>query len=168
MRLLSGPRKVTQMHAFSLIELMVVVAIVGTLSMVAVPSYKTQVLRSEIASLMPVADALKISIMEQHTYGVVFGATEDVQIAVAASDKPKYLGELVRTFYGCISVNYDLNQLGLESGSGEELSLVLCPTSDATTGIVSWSCGYSATTTVGYATYLPAACRQAVVEDTTF
>src|SRR3990167_1961242 len=127
MHCVSGPKKVTQMHAFSLIELMVVVAIVGTLSMVAVPSYKTQVLRSEVASLMPVADAIKISIMEQHTYGVTFGATEEVQIAEAATDKPRYLAELVRTFYGCISVNYDLNQLGLESGGGEELSLVLCP-----------------------------------------
>lgn len=158
--------KMANIHAFSLIELMVVVAIVGTLSIVAVPSYQTQMMRSRIAALMPLADSMKVSVMEEHSYGTVFGLTEEDIIAANATSKPQYLDNMVRTAYGCIQIQYDTSALGLDSGS--ELSLVLCPVTDNDSGLVSWNCGYSVTTDVDYAKYMPGNCRQVVTQDTEF
>lgn len=154
------------LSAFSLVELMVVVAIIGMLAVVATPSYSNYVLRSRVASLLPLVESVKIEVMEGHSFGTTFGATTDVHIASGASNKPQYLDQLVRHNYGCVMVDYDLTQLGLESGGGEALELMVCPT--AGSSVVTWNCGYSASTTVAYATYLPAQCQQASVTDTTF
>lgn len=152
--------------AFSLIELMVVVAIISMLAVVATPSYSNYVMRSRVASLLPLVESVKIEVMEGHSFGTTFGVTSEVHIASGASDKPEYLDQLVRHNYGCVMVDYDLTQLGLESGGGEALELMVCPS--AGSSIVTWNCGYSASTTVAYATYLPAQCQQAVVTDNTF
>ncbi len=46
------------MRGFSLIELMVVIAIVAILSAVAVPAYKNYVLRTKVLNAIQVPDAL--------------------------------------------------------------------------------------------------------------
>lgn len=159
---------VTRVHAFSLIELMVVVSIVAILSAVAVPSYKNEVLNSQVASLIPILDSVKLDVMEQHNFGTVFGATQEVQIASDATTKPKFLGQLIRDSYGCVTVEYDLNQLGLDSSSGQKLSLVVCPLKDSSNTVVTWNCGYSSDTTTAYQNYVPSSCRQVVTYDSTF
>lgn len=163
-----GPnRKLSHIHAYSLIELMVVVSIVGILSTVAVPSYKDYVVKSKVVSLMPLTDAFKVAILERHNLGTVYGATQDIKIAAAATGKPANLQQLAIENYGCLQIDYDLAQLGLANGSGEELSLVVCPNDDVENTIM-WNCGHTATTTLDYVDYLPVNCQQEVVADTSF
>jgi hypothetical protein len=135
-------------------------------SVLAVPAYTKEMVTSRIASLMPLAEGLKVDIVEQHSYGVVFGNTTEVQIAAAAPDKPKYLESLVRDVYGCITINYDTAELGLDTA--EDLALVYCPTNDVDGGVISWGCGYSAGSEATYSIYLPTNCRQVITTDTTF
>lgn len=155
-------------HAFSLIELMVVIAIVGVLSTVALPSYKSYMIRAKVVSLMPLADTLKIDISMQHITGVVYGTTNNVTlIATGASNKPRNLNQLLITNYGCIQIDYDLAQLGLANGGSDALRLAICPSK--TNGNITWNCGYDTGTTVAYATaYLPSNCTAAVTKDTSF
>ena len=56
----------TLSKGFSLIELMIVVAIVGILAAVAVPSYRDYVIRSKIAEAFAVLEPMKTEAVEQY------------------------------------------------------------------------------------------------------
>jgi len=155
-----------QTHAFTLIELMVVIAIVGMLAVVATPSYQDYMVRSRIASVLPVVDGFKIDVMTAHNLGTTFGATTEVQIASASSGKPEFLDELTRANYGCLQVDYDVADLGLDNGGGQVLELMLCPID--TGDVIVWDCGHTVATESTYVEYLPANCQQASTNDTTF
>jgi type IV pilus assembly protein PilA len=58
-----------QSAGFTLIELMIVVAIIGILAAVAIPAYQSYIARSQMAEALSLADGIKTSVAE------VFGQT---------------------------------------------------------------------------------------------
>lgn len=154
-----------QLQAFSLLELMTVVGIIAIVAAATIPNYKGHVVRSRISTLMPIIENYKNDVITDIGQGVLYGNTVSTKIASGAANKPKYLTQLDRAAYGCLSAQFDLAQLGL-TASGNELTLMLCPSLNVYGNVV-WSCGYSATSTVEYGAYLPLDCRQQVVQDTT-
>jgi prepilin-type N-terminal cleavage/methylation domain-containing protein len=60
---------------FTLIELMVVVAIIGILSAVALPNYRNYVTRSKLAVVMPILDSLKTKATDYYNTYAVWPAT---------------------------------------------------------------------------------------------
>ena len=53
--------------AFSLVELMIVIAIIGILSAIAVPSYRSYVLKSQLTNVLSVLENYKIKAMDEYS-----------------------------------------------------------------------------------------------------
>src|SRR5258706_12876848 len=52
---------------FTLIELMIVVAIIGILAAIAIPAYKTYTIRAQESEALGFADAAKVAVTETYT-----------------------------------------------------------------------------------------------------
>lgn len=136
-------------QGFTLIELMIVVAIIGILAAIAIPSYQDYITRSKVTELVLAADNCKTSVTE--AYQSNNALPTDNNAAGCSSAVTKYVDSLT-VADGVITVVGNFTNLGL-SATG---TFVLTP--DAAGGVtapIQWSC----TASTIPKKYLPANCR---------
>ncbi|MGR8932665.1 MAG: pilin, partial [Gammaproteobacteria bacterium] len=86
-------KKVQQ--GFTLIELMIVVAIVGILAAIAIPAYQDYIIRSKVTDALSQADMAKVAISEYRQTNNVYPADQATAgLATAASYATKYVQKL--------------------------------------------------------------------------
>lgn len=140
----------TMQKGFTLIELMIVVAIIGILAAVAIPAYQDYIARSQMTEAMSLASGLKTNVAE--TYGQIgtfTGISSGSNGIPATTDvKGSYVAQ-VAVLDGVITAT--MKSSGISQGilSG---TLVLKPTDS--TGSITWAC----TSTTIKQKYLPKAC----------
>ncbi len=154
-------------RGFTLIELMIVVSIIGILAAIALPSYQSYTIRSQIVEAITLTNELKISINEYYKYHGRFPLNNKA----AGIPEPQYLiGNYVKTVHvsnGAIHVTFG-NKMN-KHVDGKKLTLRPIVVTGSPTSPISWNCGYSeppeGMETVGEnetdvdAKYLAAACR---------
>ncbi len=126
--------------AYSLVELMVVVALLAVLTVVGVTSYRNYSVSAAIAALMPLAGQAKNDVEIAHTKGTVFGGSVVPQVYVSSSDPNKPLGlrSISRGDYGCVNIDIDFAAFNISSAS--TWTLMLCPIDNGSS--VEWVCGF--------------------------
>ena len=142
-------KKVQQ--GFTLIELMIVVAIIGILAAIAIPAYQDYTIRAQVSEGLSLASGAKVAVTEyfQDT-GNVPADNSTAGLAAAATITGKYVSS-VTVAGGVITVAYATSSAHSDIQAS---SLLLTPDTGAG-GSVPWACS-SATLADKH---LPSACR---------
>ena len=136
-------------QGFTLIELMIVVAIIGILAAIAIPAYQDYITRSKVTELVTAADACKASVSEYYQSQNTFPA--DISASGCATASSQYVSSL-NVAGDTITVTGRTGSNGLPSNASGDFVLV---GNGETNGQVTWKCD---TSTIAKK-YLPANCR---------
>lgn len=143
-------RKVQQ--GFTLIELMIVVAIIGILAAIALPAYQDYITRSKVSELVIAADSCKTSVTEYYQANNILPAT--LQDSGCDTQATQYVTS-IDVAEGVITVTANANgTTGLPAAAAG--TYVLTPTKNINTAILDWECKTASTINKKF---LPASCR---------
>ncbi len=151
-------KKVQQ--GFTLIELMIVVAIIGILAAIAIPAYQDYTIRSKVTELINAAGVCKTSVAEYYqSLGTMPTSAKQAgcsDIGTANSNVPVVtIGEVEITASGTLAT---------QLGTGTMFAYKADCSGAACTGapITKWACSSTGTPAAGTSInpkYLPATCR---------
>lgn len=142
-------RKLQQ--GFTLIELMIVVAIIGILAAIAIPAYQDYTIRTQITEGLNLAAEAKQSIGDYTAArGVLPSDNATAGLAVAASITGNYVTQVAVGNSGLVSVTFGNRA---NSNIGTKV-LALAPCKNAAGGIV-WVCGKATAPTGASGTNCP-------------
>ena len=138
-------RRVQQ--GFTLIELMIVVAIIGILAAVALPAYQDYTTRAKVSEVIVMASPAKLAVAETSSSVGGLASVTASNTGYTFPGATKYVSNVVITdATGVVTVTSTV--------PGATGNIVLTPTPVGTAGQLDWAC--TATIT---AKYLPANCR---------
>lgn len=129
---------------FTLIELMIVVAIIGILAAIALPQYQNYMVKSRLVEATTDLDSAKIAVTEAYQANAnTFPLTADSPVAPLGSNA-KFVAALTYTgsATGPVSILATLANTGNSTVNGNMLGLFGTGMND---GTVSWVCGTAST-----------------------
>ena len=139
-------------QGFTLIELMIVVAIIGILAAIAIPAYQDYTIRAQVSEGLNLSGGAKAAVTEYYQdRGVLPTTNAEAGLALAATIVGKYVTSVTVTgTNGIVDVLYGLDAHALISGKTLQMSPVT-----VNVGSVGWECSSTAIANK----HLPAACR---------
>ena len=135
---------------FTLIELMITVAIVGILAAVALPAYQDYTIRAQASEGMQLSGGVQTAISEYYANKGAFPASlTDINMVAPTG---KYVSGITEA-NGIVTVTYGVNSNTKISGKTVDIAA-----SDDGNGNIQWKCGPGASTPIDKK-YLPSSCQ---------
>ena len=156
--------KRSRQKGFTLIELMIVVAIIGILAAVALPAYQDYTVRAKVTEGLVVASSAKVAVAENAANGKSFSSGW-----TAPTSTSNVSSIAIATSTGVITITYPATAgngtiLITPTSSGAGLTANASGSDVPTGGSINWSCAHNGVTTTAAtgnlaAKYRPAQCR---------
>ncbi|MCZ2439829.1 MAG: pilin [Burkholderiales bacterium] len=148
-------------QGFTLIELMIVVAIIGILAAVALPAYQDYTVKAKVSEIVLAASQCRTTVSEVYQTGGASAPTANDWGCETASQSSKYVGSVTTNANGVITVTAS-NDTGLPAAV-RGTNITLTPT-DASGTALTYAAG---TQVAGFrcapgtmpAKFLPGSCR---------
>jgi type IV pilus assembly protein PilA len=141
----------SRQQGFTLIELMIVVAIIGILAAIAIPAYQDYTIRAQVSEGLQLVDSAEVAASEYYQDRGSFATTNTMAGLAAPSDiRGNYVTQVALGAGGAIQVTFG-NDASVKIAGGV---LTFTPTDND--GSISWDCNGDAALPNKY---LPNACR---------
>ena len=149
-------KKVQQ--GFTLIELMIVVAIIGILAAIAIPAYQDYTIRAQVSEGLSLASGSKVAVAEYYQNNGALPST-NAMAGVPASNtiQGSYVTDVLVGAGGVITVSFGGPDANASLTAAEKLTLT---PSTADAGAIAWTCsGAGALAPATNPQWLPSSCR---------
>jgi type IV pilus assembly protein PilA len=130
---------------FTLIELMIVVAIIGILAAIALPAYQDYTIRSKVSELILAASAARTAITEKYQ-------SDSDSTAMGNGTSITAFGKILGATVAADGV-VTITGSSASTSVGTAVTVVLTPTVNSAAGTLTWSC------TGTPSRYMPGSCR---------
>ena len=138
-------------QGFTLIELMIVVAIVGILAAIALPAYQDYIVRSRVSEALAAASSCKTSIAEYASNKSSLPGS--LAESGCASSPTQYVAALNVSGSGVITVSTSASS---DLGAAASKTVTLSPSAPGTNNVIAtWTCAAGTIESK----YLPSSCR---------
>jgi type IV pilus assembly protein PilA len=142
-------------RGFTLIELMIVVAIIGILAAIAMPAYQDYTVRSKVTEGLNLAAAAKLAVAESFSSnGIMPTNNQNAGLPAAATITSKYVAS-VTVANGIITILYDPARMG-GNPTMNGATVTLTPNTTQA-GSIQWQCAIGNQTQLFK--FVPAECR---------
>ncbi len=135
---------------YSLIELMVVIAVIGILTGVALPNYKNYTIRANMIELFTLLQPAKLAVTEALISDAPLETINNHHLGITQKRSAGKIQEIVIE-KGVITITGHAQKLGLSHSQPFQIIMSPHVTSDS----IDWQC----TTAAEFQYYMPASCR---------
>jgi type IV pilus assembly protein PilA len=144
-------------QGFTLIELMIVIAIVAILVALAVPAYQDYTIRSKVAECVNGAAPIKLAVAEYYMQDGTDWPSSNQAGMTGNTGESQYCNAITYTYAGGAVASSATITINVNSGVGAT-GIVATLTPSVTAGNnVDWNCNSTVASTL--AKYLPSSCR---------